>query len=125
MKLTGDPKDGAQAPPSGVRLSDGLGVIWLRRGTRRRLIGPRRRIRDYLARFQATSSVAPDAVLGFANFSSSVVRVVIILFCSPSPMRFANVRTLSAETNVQAPTSSSWGDFCWATASPARRTAPR
>jgi hypothetical protein len=45
----------------------------------------------YLARFQPTSSVAPEGVLGLVNFSSSGVREVIIRFCSLPPMTFANV----------------------------------
>ncbi len=45
----------------------------------------------YLARFQLTSNVAPDGVLGFMNFSSSGVREVMIFFCSPPPRRLANV----------------------------------
>jgi hypothetical protein len=50
-----------------------------------------RRCRNYLARFQPTSSVEPDGVLGITNFNSSAVMEVISRFCSPPPIRFANV----------------------------------
>ena len=48
-----------------------------------------RRARIYLARFQTTSSVAPEGVRGLMNFSSSAVREVINFLCSPP--KFANV----------------------------------